>query len=77
LVCWGSNLELQQGGTVPGDSLPPTVVPGLSGVQQVVGGYDYTCARLSGGSITCLGNNSNGQLGDASGHRTTTIPVGW
>jgi alpha-tubulin suppressor-like RCC1 family protein len=58
--CWGSPQK------------PPTqVLDGTTGspfrsVTSVSAGSDHSCAIVSGGSIWCWGNNSNGQLGDAT-----------
>ncbi|HMV65210.1 MAG TPA: MopE-related protein, partial [Myxococcota bacterium] len=71
--CWGRNAYGQAGvghtadiGDNPGEvglpSLNPTV--GLGGVVvQVEVGRDFSCARLTDGSVRCWGRNHLGQLG--------------
>jgi hypothetical protein len=35
----------------------------IAGVVSLTAGYYHTCAVLTGGSVYCWGDNSNGQLG--------------
>ncbi len=73
--CWGSNGYGQLGdGTTTATSPVPVGVYGLSTATQVSAGDFHTCARLSGGSLRCWGNNGNGQLGNNS-LSPSTIPV--
>lgn len=51
-----------------------TVVPGPSGVQQLVSGDDAVCARTSDGHVSCWGSNANGQLGRGT-HDDGTFPT--
>ncbi len=66
--CWGRNNNGQLG---MGDSglgterNTATVVPGLSGVDQVVAAAFRTCVR-SGGAAKCWGQNLMGQVGDGT-----------
>ena len=48
------------------DSPAPVAVPNLGGVTALSAHGDTTCAVLQDGSVTCWGNNSDGQLGDGS-----------
>jgi alpha-tubulin suppressor-like RCC1 family protein len=69
LDCWGSNLFGQLGrGSQDLDSNQPAPVvrasgAPLSGVRQVVAGYNHACALLDTGEVLCFGENSSGQLG--------------
>jgi alpha-tubulin suppressor-like RCC1 family protein len=74
--CWGDNEfgELGDGThtggpeacTVGACSATPVAVSNLGGVTAIAGGWDHTCALLSGGTIECWGSNSAGQLGDGT-----------
>lgn len=68
LFCWGDDRAGQVGEDATADTLPitvPNAVPGLTSVDEVGLGDDFTCAR-SAGSVYCWGTNSRGQLGDAT-----------
>ncbi|MSW84759.1 MAG: RCC1 repeat-containing protein [Actinobacteria bacterium] len=66
--CWGSNADGQLGNGLNLSSDVPVVVgaPALSGVTQVSGGDDHTCALLVDRTVRCWGKNSDGQLGNSS-----------
>ena|GEM_PF-678465 len=66
VACWGSNSHGQIGinpNTIAASSFP-TIIPGISNAVQVSVGGEYTCVLLQSGIIKCLGNNTNGQLGN-------------
>jgi alpha-tubulin suppressor-like RCC1 family protein len=77
--CWGANERGQLGNNAPLAPAPApqpaavaVVMAGglpLTGIVQVGGGYDFTCARDGGGGVWCWGNNGSGTLGDG----TTTM----
>jgi alpha-tubulin suppressor-like RCC1 family protein len=65
VVCWGSNQLGELGiGTIDqtsqGRVAIPTVVPGLSGVDQIAAHTFFVCAR-AGGRVACWGNGSNNE----------------
>jgi alpha-tubulin suppressor-like RCC1 family protein len=74
----GDNEEGQLGdGTTIGRA-SPTLVPGLSGVVEIAAGSDFTCARLTDGTVHCWGDNVSGEL--ATGEplvwlEPATVPV--
>ena len=70
--CWGANPRGQLGdGTTQNNSSPATVA-GLTAVAQALSaGGAHTCAVLSGGDVSCWGNNADGQLGDGTNAKRT------
>ena len=68
--CWGSDFygELGDGLTSTTTTTPVQVTDGgtpVMGVTQIALGQGFTCLR-AGGSIRCVGNNADGQLGDGT-----------
>jgi alpha-tubulin suppressor-like RCC1 family protein len=67
VTCWGLNDFGELGNTTNYLTLnpnpKPTVVAGVSGVAQITGTFDHTCALLTSGTVTCWGENSYGELG--------------
>ena len=71
---WGAGGNGQLGNGTTTNSRNPVTVTGLTGATQLVGGYYYNCALMSGGTVRCWGYNAYGQLGDNSTtNRTTTV----
>jgi alpha-tubulin suppressor-like RCC1 family protein len=75
--CWGDNAVGQLGDNTTTERLTPTPVlvlepfpllhtfllVGLQEVAQLAAGGNQTCAVIADGSLSCWGNNSQGQLG--------------
>ena len=69
-ACWGDNTFGQVGASnAAGSFYTPTAVADLSGVDSVVTGASYSCARLKDKTVACWGTNILGQLGQG-----TTLP---
>jgi alpha-tubulin suppressor-like RCC1 family protein len=67
--CWGRNNHGQLGDGTQNDRLTPTQTSSLgvgrTAVAISAGSY-HTCAILDDGSVSCWGNNAEGQLGDGT-----------
>jgi len=75
LKCWGWNSHGQLGNGTTTTAASAIAVPALtSGVVSGVGGYRHTCVLMTGGTVKCWGDNSEGQLGDGS-KTTRKTPV--
>lgn len=72
--CWGNDSNGQLGNGAGTTSSTPTVVSGLSGAIDIVGGDDFMCALKSDGTVACWGRNFYGQLGDGT-TTTSQTPV--
>lgn len=65
--CWGDNSYGAIGDGTDTDRGSPVEVDGLMGrVKYVSAGFNYTCALLDDGSVSCWGWNRDGQLGIGS-----------
>jgi len=75
--CWGANSYGQLGDGTLTQRASPVDVSGLnSGVSAISAGLLFNCALLNNGAVKCWGQNSNGQLGDASAtQRTSPVDV--
>ena len=68
VTCFGrdSNGQLGQPGTFTAPAPQPIALPeseGSRAAQSIACGYEHACALMSGGDISCWGDNSEGQLG--------------
>ena len=70
VVCWGYNGFGQLGDeTIVNKNTPTDVDLGDKTIAAIQAGNNFTCALFEDGSVTCWGNNEDGQLGTgASGH---------
>ena len=78
--CWGNNTSGQfgNGSTVGGNFPQPTAaLSGNAGVGavDVFAGSDFTCARLSDGSVSCWGTDAFGQVGNGTITKMVLSPV--
>jgi alpha-tubulin suppressor-like RCC1 family protein len=75
VACWGDNSSGQLGVGLPDAMLAsPTAVPKLGDVAQLDAGGSHTCARQSGGTVLCWGDNTFGQLGTGN-YASSNVPV--
>jgi len=74
-LCWGQNLRGQLGDGTTIDRNIPVQVSGLvTGVVDIAGGAEHSCALLLSGGGRCWGQNLRGQLGDGT-IADSTVPV--
>jgi alpha-tubulin suppressor-like RCC1 family protein len=67
VYAWGLGSDGQVGDGLFSSSASPVAVTGLSsGVTAIAAGADHSLALLSGGTVDAWGDDSNGQLGNAS-----------
>jgi alpha-tubulin suppressor-like RCC1 family protein len=68
VFCWGANAHGELGDGSLTMQLAPVMVMGLPSAAKSVGAagrsdYDYACALLGDGSVSCWGSNNSQQLG--------------
>jgi alpha-tubulin suppressor-like RCC1 family protein len=75
LWCWGDNAKAQLGPAAGRGAKhgTPVELTGLTGVAELAGGSDHSCARLQTGRVMCWGSNAAGQLGQRS--TATRLPT--
>ena len=70
--CWGANESGQLGNNATAQSAAAVQVlkasdnMPLTGIAEVEGGYNHTCARATNGGVFCWGANNLGQLGNGA-----------
>ena len=76
VMCWGRNTEGQIGdGSAMAAATEPRAVSGLTDAVEIASGGYFTCARRSGGTVVCWGDNGSGQIGDGSTGGVRSIPA--
>lgn len=74
--CWGANTIGQLGDgsviTLFGESLTPVPVVTLTDATRLSAADGHTCATSASGTVTCWGDNHDGELGHGSGPATST-----
>ena len=73
---WGDNTQgkLGDGSSYSGRSNVPVLVAGSASVTQVAGGYNFSLALQSNGSVWAWGGNEVGQLGNGT-NTDSNVPV--
>ncbi len=77
IICWGDNTAGELGsGTTTGIRPRPVAVKQIGDATSVAAGGYHSCALLAGGSVTCWGDNTNGELGNgATGESLVPVVV--
>ena len=84
LSCWGANFFGQLGTGVPSQWERPTAVVGVTAAMSVtatgqsLNGREFTdqysCALLAGGTVSCWGQDSNGEIGNGTMQLWVAMP---
>ena len=78
VTCWGSDSDGQLGNGAPvGNVLSPpapVTLPSPGKAVQISVGYNFACAVLTDGKVTCWGSDSNGQLGNGAPSADVVAP---
>lgn len=65
--CWGYNSHGGVGNGVAGLQMTPSAaVPGITGATAVSAGQDHVCALRADATVSCWGQNDDGQLGNGT-----------
>ena len=71
-MCWGWNGMGALGDGTTVSRWVPTLVSGLTGVNQISPNYYHTCAVLSDTTVKCWGRNTYGELGNGTTTNSST-----
>ncbi|MBJ7490676.1 MAG: hypothetical protein JHC59_05015 [Ilumatobacteraceae bacterium] len=71
-TCWGWNGMGALGDGTTVSRWVPTLVSGLTGVNQISPNYYHTCAVLSDTTVKCWGRNTYGELGNGTTANSST-----
>ena len=75
-MCWGWNGMGALGDGTTVSRWVPTLVSGLTGINQISTNYYHTCAVLSDTTVKCWGRNTYGELGNgATTNSSTAVSV--
>ena len=82
VACWGDNGDGQLGDGNNDDSSTPVAVEGIGGssrlgsIKAISAAGDHTCALAAAGTVTCWGDNTEGELGNNTTNSSfTPVPV--
>jgi len=76
LSCFGNNASGQLGNNSTSMSLAPVnVQAGTGSVISISTGANHTCSLTAAGGVTCLGDDTFGQLGNDSAFSSSLVPV--
>lgn len=78
VTCWGSDLYGQLGNGAPSAIVTspsaPITLPSPGKAVQISVGYNFACAVLTDGKVTCWGGDTSGQLGNGAPSADVTVP---
>jgi len=73
--CWGDNSYGQLGDGTLADRFLPAPIMGITDAVGVAAGAWHTCVVHASGSVSCLGSNTDGELGTGAIGDPQPIPV--
>lgn len=75
VFCWGHDDLGELGQGTDTRVATPAAIAGITSALEVAISEFHTCVRLDTGSVQCLGQDTNGELGDGEGDSSGTTPV--
>jgi len=74
--CWGDDDYGELGNSLDlGAFSPIPLAASVTGATAIVAGYSHACALLSGGAVSCWGDNTFAELGGGTSLTSTPTPV--